>query len=217
MNMFSHGNIVDIPAGPQIEANNFKLGIPLINRVEQNAFAGRDTEDANQHLTKFVEITNTTKINSVDDDIVRVRLFPFSLTDAAKEWYDCLPADKTTNWKDLVVLFLDKYYPPGTILKLKCEIFQFIQGYDEPLYEALARFKALLHKCPNHGFGIDHQVCVKFAIFRKNELINWANEWIRRKSQIVAQIDQVGANYMQREHPMRRLMHRIRKILKGKG
>ena len=30
MNMFSHGNIVDIPAGPQIEANNFKLGIRLI-------------------------------------------------------------------------------------------------------------------------------------------------------------------------------------------
>ncbi|XP_042067225.1 uncharacterized protein LOC121810531 [Salvia splendens] len=123
--------------------------------------------DANRHLTKFVEIAYTTKINGVDDDIVRVRLFPFSLTDAAKELYDCLPADKTTNWKDLVVLFLDKYYPPGTILKLKCEIFQFIQGYDEPLYKALARFKALLRKCPTHGFGIDHQVGILYNGFNK--------------------------------------------------
>ncbi|XP_047949093.1 uncharacterized protein LOC125194921 [Salvia hispanica] len=186
-------------SGPQIEANNFKLGIPLINRVEQNAFAGRDTEDTNRHLTKFVEIANTIKINGVDDDIVRVRLFPFSLTDAAKEWYDCLPADKTKNWKDLVVLFLDKYYPPGTILKLKCEIFQFIQGSDEPLYEALARFKALLRKFPNHGFGIDHQVGILYNGFNEkisSLLDSGANGGFLRKGGVVAMevIEELATN-----------------------
>ncbi|XP_047978459.1 uncharacterized protein LOC125220340 [Salvia hispanica] len=199
LNMFSHGNIVDIPAGPQIEANNFKLGIPLINRVEQNAFAGRDNEDANRHLTKFVEIANTIKINGVDDDIVRVRLFPFSLTDAAKEWYDCLSTDKTTNWKDLVVLFLDKYYPPGTILKLKCEIFQFMQGSDEPLYEALARFKTLLSKCPNHGFGIDHQVGILYNGFNEkisSLLDSGANGGFLRKGGVAAMevIEELATN-----------------------
>ena len=57
------------------------------------------------------------------------------------------------------------YYPPDTILKLKSEIIQFIQGHDEPLYEAFAIFKALLRKCPNHGFTVDHQVGILYNEF----------------------------------------------------
>ncbi|XP_042009126.1 uncharacterized protein LOC121757685 [Salvia splendens] len=41
--------------------------VPVMNMFSH----GRDTKNANQHLTKFVEIANTTKINGVDDDIVR--------------------------------------------------------------------------------------------------------------------------------------------------
>ncbi|KAL1556993.1 hypothetical protein AAHA92_12538 [Salvia divinorum] len=158
MQMFNHGNVVTIPTIPRINANNFELSMPLIQRVEQHPFAGRATEDANRHLIKFVELANTLKINGVEDNAIRVRLFPFSLIDSAKEWFECLPIEKISSWNDIVALFLDKYYPPGTILKLKSEICQFIQGHDEPLYEAVARFKALLRKCPNHGFSIEYQV-----------------------------------------------------------
>ncbi|XP_041995805.1 uncharacterized protein LOC121745922 isoform X2 [Salvia splendens] len=135
----------------------FELRIPIIQRVEQHPFAGRATEDANCHLSKFVEIANTLKLNSVTDDTIRVRLFPFSLIDSAKEWFECLPTEQVSTWKDIVAAFIDQYYPPGTILKLKSEIFEFIQGHDEPLYEAIAHFKGLLRKCPNHGFTVDHQ------------------------------------------------------------
>ncbi|XP_042032339.1 uncharacterized protein LOC121779057 [Salvia splendens] len=131
--------------------------MPLIQRVEQYPFAGRATEDANCHLSKFVEIANTLELNGVDDDAIKVRFYPFSLIDSTKEWFECLPTEQVSTWKDIVAAFLDKYYPPGTILKLKSEIFQFMQGYDEPLYEAVARFKGLLRKCPNHGFTVDHQ------------------------------------------------------------
>ncbi|KAL1540753.1 hypothetical protein AAHA92_25062 [Salvia divinorum] len=158
MQMFNHGNVVTIPTIPRINANNFELRMPLIQRVEQHPFAGRATEDANRHLIKFVEIANTLKINGVEDNAIRVRLFPFPLIDSAKEWFECLPVEKVSLWDDIVALFLDKYYPPGTILKLKSEICQFIQGHDEPLYEAVAHFKALLRKCPNHGFSIEYQV-----------------------------------------------------------
>ncbi|XP_047953338.1 uncharacterized protein LOC125199322 [Salvia hispanica] len=167
MNMFNHGNMITFPNGPRIDANNFELRMPLIQRVEQTPFAGRATEDANRHLSKFVEIANTLKLNGVDDDAIRVRLFPFSLIDSAKEWFECMPPEKVSTWKDIVATFLDKYYPPGTILKLKSEIFQFTQGHDEPLYEAFARFKALLRKCPNHGFSIDHQVGILYNGFNE--------------------------------------------------
>ncbi|XP_047979191.1 uncharacterized protein LOC125221107 [Salvia hispanica] len=139
MNMFNHGNMITFPEGPRIDAKNFELRMPLIQRVEQTPFASRATEDASRHLAKFVEISNTLKLNGVDDDAITVRLFPFSLTDSAKEWFECMPVEKVSTWKDIVAAFLDKYYPTDTILKLKSEIFQFIQGHDEPLYEAFAR------------------------------------------------------------------------------
>ncbi|KAL1564611.1 hypothetical protein AAHA92_06930 [Salvia divinorum] len=133
MQMFNHGNVATIPTIPRINANNFELRMPLIQRVEQHP----------------------------------VRLLPFSLIDSAKEWFECLPVEKISSWDDIVVLFLDKYYPPGTILKLKSEIYQFIQGHDEPLYEAVARFKALLRKCSNHGFSMEYQVGANRRFLRK--------------------------------------------------
>ena len=88
MNMFNHGNMITFPEDPHIDANYFELRMTLIQRVEQTPFAGRATEDANRHLSKFVEISNTLKLNGVNDDTIRVRLFPFSLTDSVKEWFE---------------------------------------------------------------------------------------------------------------------------------
>ncbi|XP_047978999.1 uncharacterized protein LOC125220910 [Salvia hispanica] len=155
MNMFNHGNMITFPEGPRIDTNNSELRMPLIQRVEQTPFAGRATEDANRHLSKFVGISNTLKLNGVDDDSIRVRLFPFSLTDSAKEWFECMPREK------------------------------FIQGHDEPLYEAFARFKALLRKCPNHGFTVDHQVGILYNGFNEKicaMLDSGANGGFIRKS-----------------------------------
>ena len=83
--MEEHGD--SAPEGPRIDANNFELWMPLIQRVEPYPFAGRATRDANRHL---VEIANTLKLNGVEDDAIMVRLFAFSLIDFAKEWYECL-------------------------------------------------------------------------------------------------------------------------------
>ncbi|XP_047978628.1 uncharacterized protein LOC125220507 [Salvia hispanica] len=213
MNMFNHGNMITFPEGPRIDANNFELRMTLIQRVEQTPFAGRAAEDANRHLSKFVEIANTLKLNGVDDDAIRVRLFPFSLTDSAKEWFECMPPEKVSTWKDIVDAFLDKYYPPGTILKLKSEIFQFIQGNDEPLYEAFARFKALLRKFPNHGFTMDHQVGILYNGFNKNicaMLDSGANRGFLRRSgeDAMAVIEEFTTNSMKwskERHNMKRI------------
>ena len=168
MNMFNHENMVTFPEAPRVDANNFELRMTLIQRVEQTPFAGRAAEDANRHLSKFVEIANTLKLNGVDDDVIRVRrLFPFSLIYSDKEWFECMPTEKVSTWKDIIAAFLDKYYPPGTILKLKSEIFHFIQGHDKPLYEAFARFKPLLRKCPNHEFTMDHQAGILYNGFNE--------------------------------------------------
>ncbi|KAL1567429.1 hypothetical protein AAHA92_02909 [Salvia divinorum] len=143
-----------------------------------------------------------------------VRLFPFSLIDSAKEWFECLPVEKISTWNEIVALFLDKYYPLGTILKLKSEICQFIQGHDEPLYESVARFKALLRKCPNHGFSIEHQICLLYNGFTEKisaMLDAGANGGFLRKGgrEAMEMIEEFAANsrgWSKERHNMKRVV-----------
>ena len=69
---------------PLVQANSFKLKTSLIQFVQQNQFAGLPSEDPNEHLSKFLEICDTIKINGVTDDAIRLRLFQFSLRDKAR-------------------------------------------------------------------------------------------------------------------------------------
>ena len=47
-------------------------------------FRGTGEEDPTMHLTNFMELWGTLKMNGVSDDAIKLRLFPFSLRDKAK-------------------------------------------------------------------------------------------------------------------------------------
>ncbi|XP_073041995.1 uncharacterized protein [Primulina eburnea] len=136
-----------------IAANNFELKPALINMVQQNQFGGAATSDPHLHLRTFLEITDTVKINGVSDEIIRLRLFPFSLRDQARSWLQSLPLGSITTWADLVTKFLSKYFPPAKSAQLKIDITNFRQREFEVLYEAWERYKELLRKFPNHGYA----------------------------------------------------------------
>ncbi|XP_073307190.1 uncharacterized protein [Primulina huaijiensis] len=135
-----------------INANNFELKPALINMVQQNQFARTATSDPHVHLRTFLEITDTVKINNVPDDIIILRLFPFSLRDQARGWLQSLPLGSITTWQELATKFLSKYFPPAKSAQLKIEISTFRQTDFKQLYEAWERYKELLRRCPNHGF-----------------------------------------------------------------
>ena len=50
---------------PAIEANNFKLKPTLITMVQQHQFTGHPSEDPNEHMGRFMRMTNTVKLNGV--------------------------------------------------------------------------------------------------------------------------------------------------------
>ena len=43
--------------------------------VQQGQFGGNPTEDSNAHLTNFLKICDTIKMNGVSEDAIRLRLF----------------------------------------------------------------------------------------------------------------------------------------------
>ncbi|XP_042055746.1 uncharacterized protein LOC121800233 [Salvia splendens] len=158
-NLFAHRRVANPPVNNAgIAANNFELKPGLINRAEAHAFGGTGSEDANKHLTKFIQISNTVKANGVTDDQVRLRLFPFSLKDDAKEWYDSMGPNSVPIWDAMVQLFLEKYYPPNEALKRQAEVIQYVMQPQENVQEAWKRFKYFMRRCPNHGLSPGQQI-----------------------------------------------------------
>ena len=48
-------------------------------------FSGNPNEDVASHLNTFVELWDMQNIKDVDNDVVKLKLFPFSLRDSAKK------------------------------------------------------------------------------------------------------------------------------------
>ncbi|KAL5556287.1 hypothetical protein UlMin_038523 [Ulmus minor] len=137
---------------PEIEALHFELK-PVMFQMLQTAgqFSGLPTEDPHLHLRLFMEVAEAFKINGVTDDILKLKLFPYSLRDQARAWLNSLPSDSITTWNDLAEKFLMKYFPPTKNAKLRNDITSFQQLEGESLYETWERYKELLRRCPHHG------------------------------------------------------------------
>ncbi|GKB99946.1 MAK10-like protein, partial [Tanacetum coccineum] len=58
----------------------------------------------------------------------------------------------------LTTQFLDQFFPPGRIAKLRNDILMFQQHHGESISEAWTRFKDLIQKFPHHGIDLWLQV-----------------------------------------------------------
>ena len=77
---------------PIIQANNFELKPELIQMVQHTCqFRGFPHDDPNEHISSFLEICDTQRINGVSLEVIKLKLFPFSLKDKAKTWFNSLP------------------------------------------------------------------------------------------------------------------------------
>nr|KYP41424.1 hypothetical protein KK1_037218 [Cajanus cajan] len=107
-------------ATPAIAATNFEMKPALLNLIQNNQFTGLDHEDPYLHLHTFIELCGTVKIHQVPEEVIRMKLFPFSLLGKAKI-----------------------FFPLAKINQAKSEIVTFSQKQDELLFE-VATMKILL-------------------------------------------------------------------------
>ncbi|KAL9247508.1 hypothetical protein vseg_020934 [Gypsophila vaccaria] len=92
------------------------------------------------------------KPNGVTDEQLKMRAFPFSLKDAARDWLYYLPPGSIDTWLKMKKAFLEKYFPASRASQLKNEISNVEQREGKTMYEYWERFKRLCGACPYHGY-----------------------------------------------------------------
>ncbi|KAL4379626.1 hypothetical protein GQ457_02G024700 [Hibiscus cannabinus] len=137
----------------EIHAAHFELKplmFDMLNSIGQ--FGGAPHEDARQHIHAFLEICDCFKQHGVHEDVLKFKLFPYSLCERARAWWIGLPVGSIGSWVDLCKRFLLQHNPPKMHTLLRNDIASFRQADDESMFECWDRYKGLLRKCTNHGF-----------------------------------------------------------------
>nr|GFB57104.1 reverse transcriptase domain-containing protein [Tanacetum cinerariifolium] len=111
-----------------IQATNFGLKNDMIQQVHNSCqFHGLPGDNANKHLDKFLHVTQSIKVNEVTDDALHLYLFPHSLTYHATAWFYRLPRNSINTFEQMTKMFLEKWFPPSMVTKLRNEITNFPQ------------------------------------------------------------------------------------------
>ncbi|KAL6323242.1 hypothetical protein AAG906_029249 [Vitis piasezkii] len=85
-------------------------------------------------------------------DLMRLKLFPFTLKDKAKIWLNSLRPRSIRTWTDLQAEFLKKFFPTHRTNGLKRQISNFSAKENEKFYECWERYMEAINACPHHGF-----------------------------------------------------------------
>ncbi|GJS91279.1 hypothetical protein Tco_0773915 [Tanacetum coccineum] len=99
----------DYTNSPKI--SKFKIGDEFLKILRDNAFNGMDGGDIINHITKVLEILEWIKIPNVDQNQLRLHVFPISLSGDAKKWWNNEIEGTVTTWNKLGEKFFHKYYP----------------------------------------------------------------------------------------------------------
>ena len=111
---------------PMIGANvQFDIKPRFMRELREKPFAGLKTEDAYEHVENVLYITSLFNIPGVSHDAVMLRVFPMTLSGAAKRWVDRLPVGTVSTWNLLKKNFIQRFCPPSRTSKQLEEIHNF--------------------------------------------------------------------------------------------
>ncbi|RVX20803.1 hypothetical protein CK203_002380 [Vitis vinifera] len=115
-------------------------------------FHGIESENPYAHIKEFEDVCNTLQEGGASIDLMRLKLFPFTLKDKAKIWLNSLRPRSIHTWTDLQAEFLKKFFPTHRTNGLKRQISNFSAKENEKFYECWERYMEAINACPHHGF-----------------------------------------------------------------
>ncbi|KAM2340774.1 hypothetical protein ACFX1X_020192 [Malus domestica] len=100
---------IQYPMATQGKTDEFELKSSLLHYIPK--FHGLSMEDPNKHLKEFEVVCSSMTPVNVDGSILKMKAFPLSLMDKAKDWlYELVPGT-VTSWESMKRVFLEKIFP----------------------------------------------------------------------------------------------------------
>ena len=138
---------------PLTDAESCEINTALLNLVMKDQFANLPSEDAATHLNSFVDLCDMQKKKDVNNDVVKLKLFPFSLRDRAKAWFSSLPKIVLIHGTSAkMLLSLSIFLPLRS--SLRNDIMNFKQLDHEHVAQAWERMKLMIRNCPTHDLNL---------------------------------------------------------------
>ena len=119
--------------------------------VRLQSFSGRRDENPYTHLREFEQNCSIISIPGMHHKTIKWKLFPFTLTGLAKDWYSITVGSVEGDWNALKEKFCLRYYHSSKIIKLRIEALSFKQQEEESLGVAWACYTELISSGPDLG------------------------------------------------------------------
>ncbi|XP_042449005.1 uncharacterized protein LOC122033921 [Zingiber officinale] len=168
---------------PELEVD-FELKSGTIHLLPK--FHGHSGEDPNRHLQEFHVVCSTMKPQGISEEDIKLRAFPFSLADAAKDWLFYLPPGTITCWNGMRRVFLDKFFPASRTASIRKSICGIQQSTGETLHEYWERSMidaasggALVNKTPNDARDLIETMEANYQQFGIRPMVARNNNEVR--------------------------------------
>ncbi|KAM2517636.1 hypothetical protein PS1_032523 [Malus domestica] len=139
---------IQYPAAAQGKTEEFELKSSLLHHIPK--YHGLSMEDPNKHLKEFEVVCSSMTPINVDGSILKMKAFPFSLLEKAKDWLYELAPGTVTSWESMKRAFLEKFFPTSRVILLRKRISGIQQDEGESFPTYYERFKSLVASCPQH-------------------------------------------------------------------
>ncbi|CAN6560290.1 unnamed protein product [Malus baccata var. baccata] len=139
---------IQYPAAAQGKTEEFELKSSLLHHIPK--YHGLSMEDPNKHLKEFEVVCSSMTPINVDGSILKMKAFPFSLMEKAKDWLYELAPGTVTSWESMKRAFLEKFFPTSQVILLRKRISGIQQEEGESFPTYYERFKSLVAPCPQH-------------------------------------------------------------------
>ncbi|GJU23230.1 reverse transcriptase domain-containing protein [Tanacetum coccineum] len=155
--------------------NNFVINSTHLNMIRENKFDGY--LQADDHIREILAICDMFKYGETQSEAAKLLIFPYSLFDKAKTWFNELNEESITSWEQMRRAFISRFFPPSLFNRLLLEIRRsinqiFYHGLDEST-QAILDVTAggiFLYKSPNQAFQfLDDKVLFKLDWSTKSQ------------------------------------------------
>ncbi|KAM2479695.1 hypothetical protein PS1_003415 [Malus domestica] len=135
-------------AAAQGKIEEFELKSSLLHHIPK--YHGLSMKDPNKHLKEFKMVCSSMTPINIDGSILKIKAFPFSLLEKAKDWLYELAPGTVTSWESMKRAFLEKFFPTSRVILLRKRISGIQQDEGESFPTYYERFKSLVASCPQH-------------------------------------------------------------------